>query len=837
MTIQADLTTSTAVSEDIPTGDLHLRSNLTRMQMLYWTGYQMRPDIPLYAAPLVFTVNGPFDAELFCMALQAVMDQSDALRTIVRVENGVPQQIVQPQVLAPLKIKDFSDKGNPTVAARNWLQQIVAQPFDFETALVQFALAKTGPEEHIWLLNQHHIIADAASSFYIYKVIARTYEQLANTDSEATLPSINPFYAYREYEREYRLSPQFQRAGKYWRQKLEQDVKPLNFFGRRASKKGTEAQRLDIDLDHERVAKIHALTDTAELRDLTLELTMFNIFAAVFFGLVYHLTGNERLAFLTPMHNRPTPPLRQTVGLLMELCPFIADIDENETPASLIQKMKLQTRGVMRFAQYGSSISLKNKAHDLMFNYHVRPYLTFNGAAIPHEHLHIGHSSESFALHIHEFAEVGTLRLKFDFHKDVFTEAQRDTVVQMFYALLDAFTADLEQPLANIALPWSAMQTAVATPEPEVKPATPNVYVPPRDHLELDLKNLWEQTLGISRIGIHDNYFDLGGTSWQAMNLFADIEKLTGHYLPLATLVESGTIAELANILRDQSGTEAWPTLVTIQPGAEDQTPLYLVHGGGGHVLVFTKLARHLPETQPVYAFQARGLDGKTRPFVSVEEMAAHYVEALLNHQPEGPYQLGGYSMGGAVAFEMAQQLTARGHKVTFVGIIDTPAQHPGLKWVRIATKVTARLLRFSPEREQMMFIKNRHRFWVGFGQMVANQKNRLTQRARPQKARAGEPVEQEDIRVQKITLINNRAYFCYVPSRFPGTITLFKSTDGYRDIYRDTKDPLMGWQRVTQGVDVHVLAGNHNQIMDEPHVQALAKVFIKALAPSEPTT
>jgi len=260
--------------------------------------------------------------------------------------------------------------------------------------------------------------------------------------------------------------------------------------------------------------------------------------------------------------------------------------------------------------------------------------------------------------------------------------------------------------------------------------------------------------------------------------------------------------------------------------------PLYLVHGGGGHVLVFTKLARRLPDSQPVYAFQAKGLDGKTRPFTSVEEMAAHYVEALLTHQAEGPFQLGGYSMGGAVAFEMAQQLTARGHQVTFVGIIDTPAQHPILKWVRLATKLTARMLSLPPEREQQLFIKNRHRVWVGLRQMLANRVNRLTRKETPQKARmASVAQEQEDKRVQKITMINNRAYYCYVPTRYPGTVTLFKSTEGYRDIYRDTTDPLMGWQRVSQKVDVYPLAGNHNQIVDEPHVQALADAFVTALA------
>ena len=829
--MQPNLALETADSQTRSTGDLYTRSNLTRMQMLYWTGRQLRPEAPLYAAPLVFSIQGCLDQDKFYAALQTVMDQSDALRTVIELEDGVPQQIVKPTVAAPLQIKDFSEQIDPEAAANHWFQQIISTPFDLQKSLVLFALAHTGPDQHLWLMNQHHIIADAASSFFIYNVIARTYEKLANPQTSASPPAVTPYHVYREFEREYRTSSQFQRAGRYWQQQLQKDVAPLQFFGQPSRKKNTQTTRLDVDLEQALADKLKALVQDPDLRDLTEELSMFNVLAALFFGLVHHLTGNTYLTFLTPMHNRPTQAFRQTIGLLMELCPFVVDIEPNETAASLIQKLKQQSRGVMRFAQYGSSISLNSKAHDIMFNYHRRPSLTFNGQPMAHQHLHTGHSSDSFALHIHEFEDSGLFKLKFDFHQDIFTEEQQATTVAMFHALLDQFLTNRDQPLAEVVLPFSAVQTAVSPTDSPLQSTPTATYIPPRDHLELDLKNMWQEILGVPRVGIHDNYFDLGGTSWQAMNLFAEIEKLTGHYLPLATLVEAGTIAALADKLRQQSGADVWPTLVNIQKGAADQPPLYLVHGGGGHVLVFTKLARRLPDTQPVFAFQAKGLDGKIRPLATVEEMAAHYVEALLEHQPNGPYQLAGYSMGGAVAFEMAQQLTDRGHQVSFVGIIDTPAQHPNLKWVRLMTKLTARLLSLPPEKEQLLFIKNRHRYWVGLRQMLANQKNRYLPKVGRKTAKAMPAAqEQEDARVQKITLINNRAYFCYVPSRYPGQVTLFKSTDGYRDVYRDTKDPLMGWQRVTTGVDVHLLPGNHNQIVDEPFVQHLAEAFLKAL-------
>lgn len=828
--MQAESTTTLELKETAANEDLYHRSNLTRMQMLYWTGYQLRPDVPLYAAPLVFTLPLAIDVALFKTAVQSVINQSDALRTVLHTENGVPRQIVQPQFEVPLLYRDFSGAENPKQQASAWLLQIAQTPFDASVSLVQFALAKVDAESYDWLLNQHHIIADATSAFYIYRAVANTYEQLADPQTVTEPLPLLPFQTYLDFERSYRTSPQFERAERFWQQRMDKQVEPLHFFGVPGSKKGTGMKQVEFELDEMRTRQIAALAQHDTYRDLTTELTMFNLLAALYFALVYHLTGNQRLTFLTPMHNRPTQALRQVVGLLMEICPFAVDIDPDESFASLIQKLKAQTRGVMRFTQHGSSISLKNKAHDLMFNYHTRPLLTFNGQPVEQKHLNVGHSTESFALHVHEFDGSGKLIFKFDFHQDIFSDAQQETAVAMFYALLDAFLQDAAQPLKDVQLPWSALDTAVSLPPTSAKIGP---YIAPRDRLEMDLINLWEQILGVSNIGIHHNYFDLGGTSWQAMSLFAEIEKLTGHYLPLATLVQSGTIAELAEVLRNQSGGDPWPTLVTMQDGDPAWPPLYLVHGGGGHVIIFLHLMRRLPEHLPVFAFQARGMDGKTPPFESIEAMAAHYVAVLLEHQPTGPYQLAGYSMGGGIVLEMAQQLRTKGHEVRFLGIIDTPAQNPNLKWIRLATRITARLRRLSPQEERQLFIRNRHRLWVGLRHMLANKKSRWFKRwtTAHSPAGGGYKKEQEDIRVQNINIVNTQAFYAYVPKRYQGSIKLFKSKEGYRDVYRQTTDPLMGWQRITRQLDVHLLEGNHNQIMAEPFVEKLATIFLQYLA------
>ena len=208
-----------------------------------------------------------------------------------------------------------------------------------------------------------------------------------------------------------------------------------------------------------------------------------------------------------------------------------------------------------------------------------------------------------------------------------------------------------------------------ALPEPELS-SLQKQYVAPRDSLELTLAPIWEEVLGIRPISIHDNFFDLGGNSLLAVRLMARIQHQFGRNLPLATLLQGGTIAQLADWMRQET-TPDWSPLVAIQPHGEKR-PFFCVPGAGGNVVYLNSLARNLGTEQPFYGLQAKGLDAQSDPHYSVEEMAAYYLEAIRTVQPEGPYLLGGHSLGGWVAFEIAQLLQRQGETVDLVAIIDT---------------------------------------------------------------------------------------------------------------------------------------------------------------------
>jgi thioesterase domain-containing protein/acyl carrier protein len=202
-------------------------------------------------------------------------------------------------------------------------------------------------------------------------------------------------------------------------------------------------------------------------------------------------------------------------------------------------------------------------------------------------------------------------------------------------------------------------------PSEAVQPQT-TASSPPTTTVELQLTALWCQVLGVDAIGTHDNFFDAGGHSLKAVELFSHIQEVFGRQLPLATLFKAPTIAELAAVIESADGKPALRSLVAIQPGGR-KTPFFAVPGVGGNVLVFGKLARLLGRDQPFYGLQARGLNHGEKPFGSVEEAAQAFVGEIRAIRPHGPYFIGGTCTGGVYAYEVARQLATQGEDVSLV--------------------------------------------------------------------------------------------------------------------------------------------------------------------------
>ena len=195
---------------------------------------------------------------------------------------------------------------------------------------------------------------------------------------------------------------------------------------------------------------------------------------------------------------------------------------------------------------------------------------------------------------------------------------------------------------------------------------------PPTDDLERSLVEVWERVLSMEPIGVNDNFFDvLGGTSMQALQVFADIARRLDRDLAPTTLLRAPTIADLAHVIRLGRGN---PRQTSLLPLRTEGTlpPFFCLHGGGGGAFFVRDLATIVDPDRPVYGIQAAGFDGVPPPYRPVEELAARYLAEIQAVRPDGPYMLGGLSFGGLVAFEMAQQLVEQGSEPPTVVMLDT---------------------------------------------------------------------------------------------------------------------------------------------------------------------
>ncbi|MCP4562897.1 MAG: non-ribosomal peptide synthetase, partial [Bosea sp.] len=188
-------------------------------------------------------------------------------------------------------------------------------------------------------------------------------------------------------------------------------------------------------------------------------------------------------------------------------------------------------------------------------------------------------------------------------------------------------------------------------------PVAEGADLAPRDTVELRLARIWEELLGVQPVGIRSDFFALGGHSLLAVRLMARIRQEFGRDLPLATLFQDRTVEHLAAQLRRQQGETDRRALVAMRSQGI-RPPFFCVHPVGGNVLCYGDLARHLGSDQPFYGLQVPDCEGELF-LTEIDEMARHYAAAVREVQPQGPYRLGGWSMGGVVAFEMARQLEA----------------------------------------------------------------------------------------------------------------------------------------------------------------------------------
>jgi amino acid adenylation domain-containing protein len=382
-----------------------------------------------------------------------------------------------------------------------------------------------------------------------------------------------------------------------------------------------------------------------------------------------------------------------------------------------------------------------------------------------------------------------------------------------------------------------------ALPDPDgSRPELESRYEKPRTGLERFLVEMWEDVLGVETVGVYDNFFDLGGTSirvvvfvnrlqqrlgvpvsvkdlFGAPNVAALAAHLKEHYGRTVSAVcgdDDGDASSLLNALQPVAGS--WSPLVELQRGT-GKTPLFFVHPVGGNVFCYFNLARRLGDDQPFYALQSRGLSDEQHGHTRIEEMASYYIEHLRAIQPTGPYRIGGWSLGGVVAFEMARQLKAGGDEVVMLALIDSlsPSALAGMEPEDELSQLANFALDLGFTKAHLSRSRDAVRSLPLEGQLAYMLELASAEGLVP----AGLELSHLH-RLFSVFKTNREAMQGYVPGVYAGRVTYFQATG---DGTNGAGDMSQGWHELTHGgVEVYRLPGDHYSILKQPYVDALAE-------------
>jgi thioesterase domain-containing protein/acyl carrier protein len=349
-------------------------------------------------------------------------------------------------------------------------------------------------------------------------------------------------------------------------------------------------------------------------------------------------------------------------------------------------------------------------------------------------------------------------------------------------------------------------------------------YLAPRTPVEEVLASIWAELLGLERVGVTDSFFDLGGHSLLGVRLMARIDRVFGVRLPIAALFAAPTVAQLASLLRGGKTALRRSPLVCLHPGGTGR-PLFVVHPVGGDVFAYVELAKALGSARPVYGLQAVAAGNSHVP--ALGELAAQYLHAVREVQPDSPYLLAGWSLGAVIAYEMAQQIECSGGRVALLAMLDPSsprnAQSEALDETSLLAGFAADLLRLSGRQ-------------VVFGQEVLEglDVNAALDRMVELGRRKGVlPPEVDKPRLhERFDLFNRHMKVLqgYLPRPYGGSVTLFRAS---ASLPPGTTDLTAGWSMLADA-KAHLIEADHYSLLQRPALDHLVEHLQDGLAKAE---
>ncbi|HEX6289371.1 MAG TPA: condensation domain-containing protein [Herpetosiphonaceae bacterium] len=821
---------------------------LSFAQERLWFLDQWHMGSTAYHVPLLVRLHGRLDRDALQRSMSGVMQRHESLRTTIGLAHNQPLQVIHAATPLNLHVHDLRQlpADDRESAAARLVREAMDQPFDLaQGPLTRIMLLQCAETDHLLLVVMHHIITDGWSMHILTQEVSELY-RAAISGAAPNLPALPIQYADFAYWQRGRLQgTTLERSLAYWKNQLQgaPDAIRLPTDRPRPPVQTFRAASASFTLSSTLTADLNALGQHEDA-------TLFMVLLTGFMCLLARASGQSDVVVVSPIANRTHAAIKGLIGFFVNMLMLRADLGDNPPCIDALRRVR--------------RVCLEGYAHqELPFDRIVEVLQPERGTSdqplvqvvfvlqnnpsasveLPHLTLtpiEVASTSAKFDLTLTMTEEHNTLRGIVEYSVDLFEAATIERFVQHFEALLQEVVREPSQRVLDLPILSSAEQAALiqrwnsnrrTAPKTIVDRAAPpqpdqerrrgeQEFAAPGDELEAHVARIWETILDVRPIGVDDDFFALGGHSLAAMRLMAQIEQQFGLRLPVAALLRGATVATIATAIRQQRTTPTIESVVPIQATGH-KAPFFCMHPAGGDVLCYQALATHFGTERPFYALQAAGLHGEQEPDPTVEAMAARYLAAIRAYQTDGPYYLGGWSLGGIVAFEVAQQLQAQGHRIAKLVLLDSQlsggadsaiegdlellgsfAQHLGLRIDQIAPLSDPRVDQ-APEERLAAVVEQLHQAHLLPSDVTISQ---LAQRFHVFRAHI-------------------RALRRYQPRPFDGHATLIQARE-----QPGNEEAAATWARVVARLTVYTAAGSHLTMVRPPHVVGLAQMLADCL-------
>lgn len=773
---------------------------LSFAQEPYWRVYRLFPDNPVQNIHAALPLLGPLDVDKLRATIQEVTRRHEVFRTRFLQQGGSPPvQVVgpvQPVELPVVDLSHLSMQQRDEQTARLSHEQASAT-FDLsQGGAFRICLLRLGKARHVMLVTIHHMIFDGWSLQVLAYEVAQLYEAYLQ-GRVSPLPELPIQYAdFAVWQREHLKGPLLENLMNYWRQRLE-GLKPIELPTDRPWV--AEEEHLKRILEFEVPADLRNRLNEISRRS---EATSAMLHLAAFKTLLHRYSGADDVAVLTPAANRRRREIEGSIGLFLNSILIRTDVSGDPTFGQLLGRVRTSALGAYEHQEMPFELLVNELAPDHdprrfplvrhMFNYHQR---VSSEQAKRRQELQLGFLPTDLGPLAMRFVLTLTLAetdeglngiLQCD--RTLYEASTLERIAGEFLTLLKGIAADPEQRLSELTLRADRPPAKVGGNEPpeySPKAGTPSAGGATGSPLTA------VQPAASSRT--------------ESAVIESPAQPLSDAAAITSASEQRCARTGLGNGVQVGGGR----SLVLLCRGGR-RRPLFCIHGLGGHIASLIPLAQQLAPQRPAYGLQASGLDAGQSIDDRIEAMAERYAAEILGAQPDGPYLLGGWSLGGLIALDTARQLAASGASVALVAMFDT---HLALgdyglgdldsknvwRWIAPQLGLPIKELQQLPPERQWAWVAERAERVRGIG-------------------------VEEIRRLAEVCQAQLAAAVRYRPLPYAEPAVLFRARTA-----RNWLDPR--WNKLCPQLRVESVDGDHYSMLQHPAVETLGRLLARHLA------